>query len=647
MAESVLERMRSDWNDRASEDAYYFVAFGRRRQQDAEFFQTAEEVLGWLRHEMRRLPAPPHECRALEIGCGPARLIRPLSASFAEIHGVDVSDRMIEIGRRNLAGIENANVTANSGADLSGFADGSIDFIYSYAVFQHIPSREVVFRYLREAGRVLKAGGILTFQLNGLPQDAPGFSTWDGTRVSPSALMAIAREVDCQILALEGVDSQYMWTTWRKRSPGWNEAPPTGFPPAEILEVRSQAGQNRVPARLAADACITVRGVNPFWDVSELTASIGGQSANIRLIHIPGPDGVGDLALFTPLLEASLSADVQLFWRGSPVSAPLPIEVVNTEINGPVLVQLTDAVNILSGRNVISRSVKVILDSVAEPGGLRAEIDGKPAACSPASCIDPHKARYEFNAFLPGNVGPGTHRIDIFHGSRPVAAARIMVGILQAPDAFRGAAPGDRLLECTRTGEWVAIAVRDGAQLTTSEPFEADASRLPFEDGRFAGIVYRSDIAKADWRELRRVLKEEGGVYVETSAKEAGADIGARLGLPCRWKRDLARPIGSHRRMVKTGRITIAGCAWALASALIRAVDRRFGARMARGGQGFGFGSQPVAPDLRARLNGCVRCGDVASADQLAAAGLPIRRFRLPMYLCPSCGAPNIPSADS
>jgi len=28
----VLDRMRSDWNQRASEDAYYYVAFGRREQ---------------------------------------------------------------------------------------------------------------------------------------------------------------------------------------------------------------------------------------------------------------------------------------------------------------------------------------------------------------------------------------------------------------------------------------------------------------------------------------------------------------------------------------------------------------------------------------------------------------------------------------
>src|SRR5215472_8679840 len=32
----VLARMRTDWNRRAAEDAYYYVAFGRREQDDEE-----------------------------------------------------------------------------------------------------------------------------------------------------------------------------------------------------------------------------------------------------------------------------------------------------------------------------------------------------------------------------------------------------------------------------------------------------------------------------------------------------------------------------------------------------------------------------------------------------------------------------------
>ena len=45
MSETTVSRqMRSDWNERAREDAYYYVAFGRRGQDDDEFFATAADV---------------------------------------------------------------------------------------------------------------------------------------------------------------------------------------------------------------------------------------------------------------------------------------------------------------------------------------------------------------------------------------------------------------------------------------------------------------------------------------------------------------------------------------------------------------------------------------------------------------------------
>src|SRR5690349_11900802 len=146
----VLETMRRDWNDRAREDANYYVAFGRRDQDDREFFATGDAILHFMGLELKRLPASARRA-ALEIGCGPGRLMRPASAFFAEIHGVDISDEMVRLAAARLADIPHAKVHATGGADLSLFADSYFDFVYSYAVFQHIPSRDVVFHYLDEA----------------------------------------------------------------------------------------------------------------------------------------------------------------------------------------------------------------------------------------------------------------------------------------------------------------------------------------------------------------------------------------------------------------------------------------------------------------------------------------------------------------
>src|SRR5579864_581996 len=217
--------MREDWNNRAREDAGYYVAFGRREQEDADFYATASEVVNRLEHELKRVPLKDrHGWKALEIGCGLGRLMRPMSRHFVEIHGVDVSDEMVARAKEKLADIPNAQVHLSNGSSLSVFPDETFDYVYSYAVFQHIPSRDVILGYLRDARRVMKTGALALFQFSGLMRRRrEQIDTWDGVRFSSSELLEFAASQDFQVLTLEGVGTQYMWTTWQKRPRGWCE----------------------------------------------------------------------------------------------------------------------------------------------------------------------------------------------------------------------------------------------------------------------------------------------------------------------------------------------------------------------------------------------------------------------------------------
>jgi SAM-dependent methyltransferase len=108
--------MRSDWDRRAREDARYYAAFGRREQEEAEFQQSAGDVVRNLDRELGRLPLRTDRAalRALEIGCGPGRVMLPMSLRFGEIHGVDISEEMIRLARERLASAPNAHVQATS-----------------------------------------------------------------------------------------------------------------------------------------------------------------------------------------------------------------------------------------------------------------------------------------------------------------------------------------------------------------------------------------------------------------------------------------------------------------------------------------------------------------------------------------------------
>ena len=62
------------------------------------------------------------------------------------------------------------------------------------------------------------------------------------------------------------------------------------------------------------------------------------------------------------------------------------------------------------------------------------------------------------NVFLPGIVGAGRHRLEIFHEAHALPPERFTIGMLQANDVFRGAPPDERILEIGSEGN---CAVRE------------------------------------------------------------------------------------------------------------------------------------------------------------------------------------------
>src|SRR5947207_14096189 len=96
MTDSDLpQQMREEWNQRALEDAHYYVAFARRGQDEDEFFATAAEGVRGGEDELDRLPPGDRRARrALAVGCGPGRAMKPLSGHFGEVHGVGAADVM-------------------------------------------------------------------------------------------------------------------------------------------------------------------------------------------------------------------------------------------------------------------------------------------------------------------------------------------------------------------------------------------------------------------------------------------------------------------------------------------------------------------------------------------------------------------------
>jgi SAM-dependent methyltransferase len=409
--------MREEWNERARSDAHYFVAFGRRDQDAEEFLASAADVVRDLEGELKRFPSDValKARRALEIGCGPGRLMRPMSRYFGEIHGIDVSDEMITRSKHQLRDIAHAHTHHASGSDLSQFPSNHFDFVYSYAVFQHIPSAEIVYSYLRETIRVLKPGGFARFQINDLPRPARTYTTWEGVRISSDEVRAFTRENGVDLLSLTGIETQYMWTTWRKPRP------------CRIRQlVNAFSGERAVLAtgRLAC-ATLLIDDLPDACDLHSLAVFFDGVPGTCCYV---GPfNGISQLNVYLPAGTRTGIVPVRLEWNGRRLCEDSMFRVLPPGPVVPHLVAVSDGINLLSYQHITSGSIKVTLDDVISVDGFEATVDGAPVADVGFFRTDPLSNRYEVDFHLPPGMGAGGHVLEVRMGKRMLTRMGIEV----------------------------------------------------------------------------------------------------------------------------------------------------------------------------------------------------------------------------
>lgn len=219
--EEQLRKMRADWDARAKENARYYVATCKDDWTDEEFFASGEKTVNeQILNDMINIcqGKDPKQMRVIEIGCGAGRITRAFSRVFGEVHGVDVSGEMVEQARRALSETSNGFVYQNNGMDLSVLPEGPYDFAFSTIVFQHIPSRDVIYNYVREVHRLLRPGALFKFQVQGdaSMQTSPD-DTWLGVPFSDADAVKMAEECGFEPRHRHGAGDQYFWLWFFKR----------------------------------------------------------------------------------------------------------------------------------------------------------------------------------------------------------------------------------------------------------------------------------------------------------------------------------------------------------------------------------------------------------------------------------------------
>jgi SAM-dependent methyltransferase len=230
--------MRRFWNDRAREDAFYFVdtrqpykATEPGRFWDAE--ELVDHVLGGLG------VAVDSDAVVLEIGCGLGRITRVLAARARSVVALDVSDEMLAQARAHNPDLGNVEWMLGDGRSLAPVPDASVDACVSVVVLQHVPDPEIMLDYVRDLGRALRPGGWAALQVSDdpdihRPRQGAGqrllaavgraprgqrHPAWLGSRADLDAIAAIARAHGIEVERVWGRGSQYCQLLLR-RAPG-------------------------------------------------------------------------------------------------------------------------------------------------------------------------------------------------------------------------------------------------------------------------------------------------------------------------------------------------------------------------------------------------------------------------------------------
>jgi SAM-dependent methyltransferase len=251
----LVESMRRDWDQRARKDAYFYIASWRKEWNETSFFQSGEE-------DYQRLVAPvlerfhfsPRGKTMLELGCGVGRMTRCFAQKFSQVTGFDVSDEMLDRARGLNSTAQNITWVQGNGADLGNIVSGSLDFVFSYLVLQHLPADNLIHAYIREILRVLSDGGICLFQFNGTTEKYMNWkgrlawgvidslwavrlsgasrsaakmlgmdpemagNSWHGVGISGDSVLQTIRAAGSEVLELAGAGTPMAWCCARKLS---------------------------------------------------------------------------------------------------------------------------------------------------------------------------------------------------------------------------------------------------------------------------------------------------------------------------------------------------------------------------------------------------------------------------------------------
>ena len=243
MDRKEVAALRDRWDSRARENSMYYIHADRSDWSPLDFLASGEsDVARLVDPLLLALHAPAATLTALDIGCGLGRLTRALATRFAQVEGIDIAPQMIAQAQAfDPLPPTNVRYQLCDGSGAIPLPARAVGFVFSYIVFQHVPTQRIIETYLREIARVLQPGGLAQIQVNTATRSlrerlrlgivpsnrVPLIHRKPKAQWQPHSAMGVVLPVGrCRELAarnglrlerMTGAHNQYTWLTLRKR----------------------------------------------------------------------------------------------------------------------------------------------------------------------------------------------------------------------------------------------------------------------------------------------------------------------------------------------------------------------------------------------------------------------------------------------
>ncbi len=169
-----LRPVGGDWETLAVADPYWAVLvdpdYKGNRWPVEDFLESGRADWAAQREWLASLGMPTTGARALDFGCGVGRVTFAIADSFDSVVGVDIAPSMLRTATWLDTTGGRCRFVQNGAADLSAVDEyAPFDLVHSVIALQHVP-RQFIAGYIAEFVRLLRPGGVLTFQLPERPQ---------------------------------------------------------------------------------------------------------------------------------------------------------------------------------------------------------------------------------------------------------------------------------------------------------------------------------------------------------------------------------------------------------------------------------------------------------------------------------------------